>query len=103
MNKHARESRPGWFSGLLILAALVTTTLAFWLFIVLARKFHFGSASEDYAALVVSISLGMIFIWRTPLRFPVRLMLCAVFAVLAAAWLIVFGVGYVCSEYGDCL
>lgn len=103
MNKYASESRLGGLTGLLFLAAPVTATAAFWLFIVVARKFHFGSASGGYVALAVSISLGMIFIWRTPFRLPLRLTLCAVFAVLAASWLVIFGLGFVCLGYGDCL
>lgn len=102
MSKDA-QGRPVWLSSLLIVAAPVTTTVAFWLFIVLSRKFHLGSAAADYVALAASISLGMIFVWRMPFRFLWRLVLCGLFAVLAAAWLLIFGVGFVCSEYGDCL
>lgn len=93
----------GQRSVVLIGCAVIASTVAFSAFLALARHFAIGSASLDYAALGVSVALGMPFVWLVPRRLWLRLLLCVVLAAVLAAWLVFYGVGFVCSVYRDCL
>jgi uncharacterized membrane protein len=92
----------GQRSAVLIACAVIAPTVAFSLSIAIARRFAIGSASLDYAALAVSVAFGMPFAWLLPRRLSVRLLLCVVSAAVLAAWLVVYGFGFVCSMYRDC-
>ena len=92
-----------WRNGALILCALIVPTVAFSVFITLARHFAIGSASADYTALAVSVVVGMLFVWRLPYRPYVRALLSSALAVILTVWLVVYGFGFVCSVYRDCL
>jgi hypothetical protein len=97
----------GMMSGarraVLIACAVIVPTVAFSIFIALARRFAIGSASLDYAALAVSVAFGMPFVWLLPRRIFVRLLLCVISAAVLAAWLVFYSFGFVCSMYRDCL
>jgi len=84
-----------WRNGALISCALIVPTVAFSVFIALARHFAIGSASADYAALAVSVVFGMLFVWRVPFRPYMRALLCIALAVVLAAWVVGFGFGVV--------
>ena len=92
-----------WRIGALISGALVVPTVAFSVLIVFARHFGIESAWADYVALVISVGLGMPFAWRVSYRPRARALLCITLVVVLAAWLVVYGFGFVCGVYQNCL
>jgi len=91
-----------WRIGALISGALVVPTVAFSVLILFTRHFGIESAWAEYAALVISVGLG------SPSHGGcrtdhARVHCCITLVVVLAVWLVVYGFGFVCGVYQNCL
>jgi hypothetical protein len=84
-------------------AALVPLAL-FILYLVASRwPTRWFSSTSDYLGLAIAEACGVICIWRIITHPGWRLVASLLYLLLCSGVLILFGFGFVCGVFGDCL
>jgi hypothetical protein len=88
---------------LMIGAALVPLAV-FTLYLVASRwPARWFSLTSDYLGLAVAGACGVICIWRVIAHPGWRLVVSIIYLLICSGILILFGFGFVCGVFGDCL
>jgi hypothetical protein len=89
---------------LLMIGAALIPLAVFTLYLVASRwPTRSFSSTSDYLGLAVAEACGVIFIWRVIAHPGWRLAVSLMYLLLCSGILILFGFGFVCGVFGDCL
>jgi hypothetical protein len=87
-----------------IVGAAIGPSILFVAYLIASRSLIGAyNARLDWIGVGVAVALGLWFFWRLPLQRPWRVPVLIAFAGSTAVWLMLLGLGFVCSIYGDCL
>jgi hypothetical protein len=87
-------------TAFLLISPLLLMTAYLWV----SREFLPGwTRTADFAALIASVAVGLVGIWRLPCSTILRALFALVYAAGVLLLLFAWSLGFVCAAFGDCL
>jgi hypothetical protein len=87
----------------LSIGAVVGPRLSMMAYLFVSRSYGWGAEVSDYCFFGLSIGIGLVCIALMPFHPIVRAGLAILYVPIAYTFLLLYALGFVCDNFGDCL
>ena len=88
--------------ALLITLAVLVPTVGLSIYLGISHRSAAPSVTSDYLALGISVLVGLLCVWRLPIKPRARLLWCAALLGPLVLWLMFYGFAFLCAVFHDC-